>query len=138
MRLKSGSLSKVGLGFILALGLHAQTRNVSLTWIPSVTPNVTGVNVYRCTAPCVLTVTGVPLNGALTPIAVPMNGYIDMTAMVGSIYIYGVTAIAPPCPTTVVALPIPACGESVLSNTATVAVGPKPAAPGAAPALTVQ
>lgn len=134
------------LGFILAIGLHAQTtppptapptRNVSLTWIPSVTPNVTGANAWRCTAPCVLLPNGVPLNG-ITPIAVPMNGYIDTTALVGSIYIYGVTAVAPPCPNTVVALPIPACGESLLSNTSTIAVGPKPAAPGAAPALSVQ
>ena len=133
---------------LLTIPLAAQTvtpppptRPVSLTWIPSVTPDVTGVNAYRCTvttnAPCVLMPGVIPLNG-ITPIPVPMNGYIDTTAVIGNIYVYAVTAVAPPCPTTIVALPIPACGESAYSNTATVAIGPKPAAPAGAPATSVQ
>lgn len=131
-------IRRVGLGFILALGLHAQapaTRNVSLTWVPSVTPNVTGVNVYRCTMPCTLATGGIPLNG-ITPILVPMQGYIDTTAQIGSIYTYGVTAVAPAC--TAATPPTTACGESVMSITVTVAIGPKPAAPAGAPAVVVQ
>lgn len=127
-------LTKLFLSVLLVgAPLVAQTfRNVTLTWTPSTTTQVTGVNVYRCTAPCTPTPGTLPLNG-IVPIAVPMNGYIDTIAAIGTIYVYGVTAVAPACG----ADPTIPCGESLMSNTVTQAIGPRPAAPGAAPAVTV-
>jgi hypothetical protein len=98
------------------------TRNVDLSWTASATAGVIGYNVFRCTAPCTPSVTLTPLNGS-TPVS--SLSFVDATAVVGTTYTYGVTAVAAACtPTTPTSA---VCGQSIPSTPSTTTVPLQPA-----------
>lgn len=118
----------IGGGLLLLaaiVGLQSQTppvtRTVKLFWTASISSDVLGYNVRRCTEPCVFSMADAPIAFVYSTTA------IDSTAIVDKTYLYGVTAVAPPCPST---LPGGPCGESVPA-TASIKIDPKPAAVGA-------
>jgi hypothetical protein len=115
--------------FAVTFALAAQTtRIVTLSWTASTTSGVTGYNVWRSTAVFTSIAGMTPLNSS--PVAA--TAYQDTTAVIGSTYTYGVTAVAAACtPATPVGT---ACGSSALSPTVTTAI---PAQPGATSALSV-
>jgi hypothetical protein len=102
---------------ILSLALaSAQSRNVSLSWVPS--NGGVGYNVYRASSP------SGPFTTPLNPSALTTTNYVDATAVIGQTYSYVVTVLGPPCPagggTT-------ACGQSGFSSPVTVTIPPQPA-----------
>lgn len=105
---------------LISLSLMAQqvTRNVTCSWVASTSAGVTGYNVYR--APQGLAPAYTVLNAA----PVTATTFTDTTAVIGSMYLYAVTALTPACTaTTPVTTP---CGESAMSDPATVPIPPRP------------
>lgn len=95
------------------------TRNVTCSWTASSSAGVTGYNVYRGVqglAPGFAVLNATPITG---------TSFTDTTAVIGSMYLYAVTAITPAC-TATTAITTP-CGESEMSNPTTVPIPPRPA-----------
>ena len=101
----------------LACGTSSTTppivHSASLNWTPSISPGVTGYNVYRST----VNGTAYAKIGSTTT----MQNYMDSSVQSGLTYYYVVTAVAPPCPQ-VITPTTPPCGESGFSNQATAAI----------------
>ncbi len=107
--------------FALSLILQSQsvTRNVICSWTASTSAGVTGYNVYRAPQ------TTPPVYAMLNTAPVTGTTFTDPTAVIGSTYLYTVTALTPACTsTTPVTTP---CGESQMSNPTTVPIPPRPA-----------
>ena len=90
------------------LSITVTGHSVTLNWVASTSPGVTSYNVYR----------GSVSKGPYTKLAsVPVLNYTDLSVKSGERWYYVVSAVGPPCPTTITAT-TPPCGESVYSNEA--------------------
>lgn len=88
----------IGGGLLLLAGIVGMiqsqtppvTRTVKLFWTASISSDVLGYNVRRCTEPCVFSMADAPIAFVYSTTA------IDSTAIVDKTYLYGVTAVAAP------------------------------------------
>ena len=65
----------------------ANPHSVTLTWVASTSPNVTGYNIYR------VTTSGGPYNTKLNSSPVSATNYLDGVVQSGQVYFYVVTAV---------------------------------------------